>query len=180
MPPSQPTDPGSCSRRDSSRERSLGLALRWSIDLLDSLGLPHLVVGGLAARAHGATRPLVDVDFYVPDRALPMIAEAAAPYLTRAPARHVDRHWDIMYAKLTYEGQPVEFGGTDSVSIRDRATGRWVPQEIRFAAGERREVFPNVIATVMPAVELIRYKRLLDREVDRQDIDELSRHDHPR
>jgi hypothetical protein len=180
MPASQPIDPASCSRTAPSSGRSLELALRWSIDLLDSLGLPHLVVGGLAALAHGGTRPLVDIDFYVPDRGLPMIAEAAAPYLTRAPARHVDHHWDIVYTKLTYEGQPVEFGGADTVRIRDRATGECIGQEIRFAAGERREVFPNVIATVMPAAELIRYKRLLDREVDRQDIAELSRDDDPR
>jgi hypothetical protein len=46
--------------------KKVGEALAWVAGVLERHGVPYQIVWGLAARAHGAARPVVDVDLYVP------------------------------------------------------------------------------------------------------------------
>lgn len=64
-------------------------ALRWVVGLLDAHDVPFEVVGGLAARAYGATRPLADMDLYIPGAHVATVLEAAEPFVTRPAARHL-------------------------------------------------------------------------------------------
>ena len=50
----------------SDEAKKVGAALAWIVEILERHGVPYQVVGGLAARAHGAERPIVDIDLYVP------------------------------------------------------------------------------------------------------------------
>ena len=79
-------------------------ALRWIVDLLRRLGVPFQAVGGLAARAYGATRPLVDLDFYIPTERLADVAIAAGPHVVRPPAHSRDESWDLQFMKVEYAG----------------------------------------------------------------------------
>jgi hypothetical protein len=154
-------------------------ALRWIVGLLEELEVPFQVVGGLAAGAYGATRPLADLDFYVPTRCLLIVAEAADSRLVRAPEHHRDEDWDITFMALEHEGQRIELGGADGARYFDRGAGHWRDVEIDFEASARREVL-GIEIPVMPCEKLIAYKRALDREVDRQDLREILRHREPR
>ena len=51
--------------------RAPAQAFRWIVGLLEELAIPFLLVGGLAARAYGASRELADIDFYAPGNRLP-------------------------------------------------------------------------------------------------------------
>lgn len=42
-----------------------GLTIRWVSDLLDTFGIPHMVVGSFASSAHGVPRTTQDVDVVV-------------------------------------------------------------------------------------------------------------------
>lgn len=148
-------------------------ALRWISDLLEDRAVPYQVVGGVAARAHGAQRPIVDVDLYVPTSALMEIAESVAEHVTWGPGHVRQGGWDIVFLKLEVEGQTVELGGADQVRIYDSTAGRWHDERIDFGTSERREVL-GIVVPVMPRDRLVEYKRRLDREVDRQDLRELG------
>lgn len=145
------------------------LALRWIVGLLRELNVPFQAVGGLAARAYGADRPLVDLDFYVPIGRLQDIAAAAATHVVRPPAAHRDDAWDLTFTKLEYEGCEIELAGAEGARCFDRRGGCWRPADIDFARSVERTILGVQVPT-MPCGELIAYKRALDREVDRQDI----------
>ena len=155
------------------REEGLSEALRWITGLLEGLAIPYQVVGGVAARAHGATRPLVDIDSYVPDEdALRAVARAAAEHLTARPAHHLDEHWDLTFLKLGRCGWTVEIAAAATAKVWDRRHRVWRPAAIEFDRSEEREV-GGVMLRVMSRQQLIDYKEGLGREVDRLDLDEL-------
>lgn len=153
--------------------RDLRSALRDFAELLADLEVPWQAVGGLAVRAHGGTRPLADIDVYVPDADLARVAEALGPDLVRAPERHRDPHWDLTFLAAERHGWRVEVAGADSARFRDAGSGRWRPADIDFAESVARAV-EGVSLPVMPRDRLVDYKRALDREIDRVDVRELE------
>src|SRR5436190_1088717 len=85
-------------------------ALEWIVALLDRHEVPYQLVGGLAAQAYGARRPLMDIDLYAPfDQAQAALAELAAR-ITRPPGPHRSASWDLVYLALTYAGVEIEIG----------------------------------------------------------------------
>ena len=147
--------------------------LEWIEGVLDRLEVPRQYVGGLAARAHGATRPLLDIDLYVPDEALPDIAGAITEHLVRFPVPYQDESWDLVYLRADYHGQAVEIGGADTARYRDTGDGTWCDVEIDYDAGVCLEV-EGVAVPVMPLEALAEYKAKLGREVDQRDLEELG------
>lgn len=148
-------------------------ALAWIVDLMNSRGIPFQAVGGLAAHAYGATRPIIDLDFYIPMQRYPEIEAELAPYLTRSPMHHRDEAWDLAFLQLVYAGQKIELGGVEDARYFDRTSGAWMPQNIDFSRSVWAELFA-VQVPVMPLVELITYKRRLGREVDCQDLAQIQ------
>jgi hypothetical protein len=149
-------------------------ALGWIVAVLLRAGVPFHVVGGLAARAYGATRSLVDLDFYIPTSRLDDVAGATAAYVTRFPSPHLDDCWDLTFMKLHYLGQPIEIGGADGARYFDRQASLWREAGIRFDASVERTIL-GIRLPVMPLGQLIEYKQRLDRDVDRLDVAEIER-----
>jgi gamma-glutamylcyclotransferase (GGCT)/AIG2-like uncharacterized protein YtfP len=142
------------------------------VELCAARAIPFQAVGGLAVRAWGGQRDLVDLDFYVPDAALPVLAEFPG-WRVRGPERiHGDR-WDRAVALLDLDGCRVEFGGADTARYRDHRTGTWCSAAIGFDRGVTRMVFGEAIP-VMPKDELVSYKTVLDRDVDLVDLHALA------
>ena len=81
------------------------------------------MVGGLAARAYGAQRPLVDIDVYAPTTRLSEIAATARERVVRKPARHQDEQWDLTFMAFEYSGMRIELGGADDARLFDRKHG---------------------------------------------------------
>jgi gamma-glutamylcyclotransferase (GGCT)/AIG2-like uncharacterized protein YtfP len=152
--------------------RAWSAALRHVVEALTRLGIDAQAAGGLAARAWGGCRDLVDLDFFVADRALSDAARHLHPSVSRGPARVRSDRWDMTVLELVVEGCRVELGGADSGRYRDTA-GSWHPAAVDFAAGVTRTVF-GVSVPVMPRASLIAYKTALGREVDLVDLHELT------
>lgn len=149
------------------------IALAWVVDLLQRHRVPFQLVGGLAARAYGATRPLADLDFYIPMKRFAELLPEISPNVIWGPEHYRDANWDITFVKVSYAGQPIELGDSDEARFFDRAAGVWRRQEIAFSRSVWRDVM-GVRVPVIPHSELIAYKRQLGREVDRLDLREID------
>ena len=57
-----------------TKEQKVAEALGWISQLFDRIGVDYVVSGGLAARTHGASRPLWDIDIDVTDEGLDRVA----------------------------------------------------------------------------------------------------------
>ncbi len=151
----------------------LPIALSWLANLLDRHAVSYQVVGGLAARAYGATRPVVDVDLYMPfDQAQPLLAEIQ-PFIVRQPLPHRSDSWDLVYLALEYADVYIEIGDSSThPRFYNRVDARWEAQRLDFDASVTAALF-GVMMKVMPREELVRYKRMLDRDVDHEDLEEM-------
>ena len=149
-------------------------ALGWIVALLDRHHVPYQLVGGLAAQAYGARRPLIDIDLYAPFDQAPAALAELAPYLTRLPGPHRSAAWQLDYLALTYAGVEIEIGDSQTdprfYNVRDQ---RWEPQVIDYTASNRVNLY-GVSVAVMPRAELLRYKAMLARAVDHQDIAQMT------
>jgi hypothetical protein len=149
-------------------------ALSWIVGLLNRHNVPYQLVGGLAAQAYGARRPMMDIDLYAPlEKAAAAIAEMK-PYLIREPLPHRSPAWDLVYLALDYDGVQIEIGdSTTNPRFYNVLDQRWEPQAIDYAASQWVTLYEVTVA-VMPRAELVRYKAMLDREVDHIDIAQMN------
>jgi hypothetical protein len=155
-------------------EQTIQAALVWLTDLLGRHGVPYQIVGGLAAQAYGATRPLVDIDLYMPFEQAQAVLADMQPYLVRQPLPHRSDSWDLVYLALDYQGAYIEIGDSSAhPRFFNRLDQHWEDQLIDYAASVTLHVHGLDLA-VMPKDELIRYKTMLDREVDHQDIQAMA------
>lgn len=152
---------------------SLHDALTWIVRLFEEKGVPYQLVGGLAARAYGATRPIVDVDFYVSADGFERIEPDLEPYFLRSPSFYQDEDWSLTFSRVQYAGQTIELGLAEGAKFKDHSRGTWEDAAIDFDAGVRKELF-GVGLQVMSRSQLISYKEKLGREVDRQDLKEMG------
>jgi hypothetical protein len=70
--------------------KKIGQALSWIVSLLNQYIIPYQICGGMAAKAYGATRPLVDIDLY------PSLQDS-----------HISRHLWMKYNRLSYANVPL-------------------------------------------------------------------------
>jgi len=150
-------------------------ALKWITGIFDRLDIPFQIVGGLAAKCYGSTRPLHDIDLYVPNEGISKLVPELKEYLEFGPEHYRGEFWDLVYMKLRYNGQQIEIGDADQSKYYDSQSQQWIPAEIDFSEAEIIE-FVGIELPVMPKQELIQYKQRLDRRVDRIDIREMQYH----
>jgi hypothetical protein len=154
--------------------QNLPIALSWLVNLLDRHAVPYQIVGGLAAHAYGATRPIVDIDLYMPfDQAQAILAEIQ-PFIVRQPLPHHSESWDLVYLALEYADVYIEIGDSSThPRFYNRIDSRWEDQRLEYETSITATLF-EVELKVMSREELAHYKRMLDREVDHADLTEMD------
>lgn len=96
----------------------------------------------------------------------------------REPLPHLSPSWDLVYLALDYQGMYMEIGDSSAnPRFYNRRDQRWESQPIDYTRSNVLMLY-GVEAAVMPKDELIAYKARLDREVDHQDIQEMSAASH--
>ncbi|MGE5140048.1 MAG: hypothetical protein ACM3JD_11340 [Rudaea sp.] len=158
----------------STTTEQIHAALSWLVSLLSRHNVPYQVVGGLAAQAYGATRPLVDIDLYVPLDLAQAAVQEMRPFIVREALPHRSDSWDLVYLALDFHGVYIEIGDSSTnPRFYDRLDQRWEPQVIDYVASTIVSLY-GIDVAVMPREELLRYKAMLDREVDHWDIQAIA------
>ena len=117
----------------------------------------------------------MDVDLYVPFDQAQSALEEIRPNVVWGPEHHAGDEWDLTFLKADHGGQRVELGDSSSdPRFFDREKGSWIPQRVDYDAGVRVELL-GVRAWVMPEEELVRYKRVLGRPVDLDDVAQIAK-----
>jgi hypothetical protein len=154
--------------------QKIGAALNWIVSLLNRHNIPYQIVGGLAAKAYGSTRPLVDIDIYAPMEQVRPALDEMRPYIVREPLPHHSDSWNLIYMALEYHDIYIEIGdASTNPRFYNRRDGRWEAQPITFANSTIMTLYGTQVC-LMPRDELLAYKAMLQREVDYQDIEEIS------
>lgn len=144
-------------------------ALKWITNLLTEKRIPFVVCGGLAAIGYGSTRPLNDIDLFVPGEKFQEVVRAAEKYISKPPKHYTEEGWDLEYVQFIYHGTKVEVGNDDGVKVYSSKLKKSFPLQISFTDINYVEVL-GIIIPLMQANDLITYKRVLNRPVDQEDI----------
>lgn len=154
--------------------QKIGQALAWIVSLLKRHNLSYQIVGGLAAKAYGAKRPLVDIDIYAPLENAQAALDEMKPYVIRELLPHHSESWNLFYMALDYHGMQIEIGDTSTnPRFYNRRDERWEDQPIHYTDSNIMTLY-GVEVAVMPKDELLAYKAMLDRDVDHLDIQEIA------
>lgn len=146
--------------------------LIWITDILKKHKIPFQITGGLAAIAYGATRSLADIDIDTPDDQFNHIVNDVKPYIIFGPARFKSDKWDLMLMTLNYQGQEIDLSGADSTHIFNERTGKWIKICEDLATAPMKKVF-DLNLPVISYQSLVNYKKILSREVDLIDIEQM-------
>jgi hypothetical protein len=148
-------------------------AFHWITNILEEKKIPFQISGGFAAHLYGATRPIADLDFDVPEKMFSLLLPEVKEFVTYGPMLHVSESWRVYVMTLEYEGQEIDIGGAYEAQLFNTLTQEWEQFPIHLDTAEVRKVFGKKVL-VCNKQELITYKQKLGREVDKQDVAELA------
>jgi hypothetical protein len=153
--------------------KNTATAFRWIVRLLRKNHIPFQITGGQAARAYGSKRPLADIDFDMLEKDIPKVAKLTQGYIVFGPKHFRNKNWDLEVMTLSYMGQEVDIAGARKTKVYDHRLKRWVgiPTDLRRA--QIKSLY-DLRVPVVQKEELIAYKTLLGRRVDKADIRDIS------
>ncbi len=152
-------------------------AFHWIVDILKRHDIPFEIDGGLAARAYGAERELVDIDLVIPEDRFDEIIPEVEAYIQFGPSQFVDDKWNLLLMTLDYEGQSIDIAGSEHQKYFDETKHEWISSPADFSKSERKLIFGEEVG-VIPKERLIEEKRHLGREVDLIDLEFLEKSNH--
>ncbi|KAB0317175.1 MazG-related protein [Vibrio diabolicus] len=153
-------------------------ALIWFKGILESERIDYQIVGGLAATIYGGSRVVADIDLYIHNGDAEKLLAKVGSYVSKPLTHYVEYGWDLEYFQLIYHSQKIEVGLSKGTRIQSALDGSWHRLEVNFSNSVSM-CYQNVEVPVIPKDELIKYKRLLNREADLIDIQELTENPAP-
>lgn len=145
------------------------VAVQWIVGLLRDRNIPFLICGGLAARGYGSERDLNDIDLFVPGEHFSSVVQAGQEFISKAATHYREEGWDLTYVQFKYEGVKVEVGNADGPRIFDAGSQVWIPLNVDFSRYKTVRLL-GLELPLMLKEDLVRYKSVLSRPVDIEDI----------
>ncbi|NOI03390.1 MazG-related protein [Vibrio kanaloae] len=149
------------------------VALKWLKGLLDAESIEYQIVGGLAATIHGGSREIADIDLYIHNSDANKLLAHVSQFISKPLTRYTEYGWDLEYFQLVYQNQKIEIGLSQNTKIQSVLGNSWYQLEIDYSASVEKH-YEGIVLSVIPVHLLVEYKRILGREVDLIDIQELT------
>ncbi|QUD93493.1 nucleotidyltransferase domain-containing protein [Vibrio parahaemolyticus] len=149
------------------------VALNWLKGLLESENIEYQIVGGLAATIHGGSREVADIDLYIHNSDAKKVLAHVSQYVSKPLTRYSEYGWDLEYFQLIYRNQKIEIGLAQHTKIQSSLDGSWHQLEIDFSKSVFKS-YQGIELQVIPVHQLVEYKRILGREVDLIDVQQLA------
>lgn len=134
------------------------------------------ITGGLAAIAHGATRPLYDIDIEIYKQDVEKVRELFREFIVEDWNNELEGpedQFDIWMMKLSIEGVPVDINQIEETRIRSAEGDReWVLQ-LTVMRTESKTI-DGIELPVQIKRDLIAYKKVLSRDTDIEDIRQME------
>ena len=144
-------------------------AFLWIVNILKKRHIPFQIACGLAAISYGVKRDLYDIDIDIPEDLFARIILEVSPYIIFGPARFKDTNWDIYLLTLCYKEQLIDIDGAYQTKIMNAKNGLWEPIKTDFSLTEKIKIYGEMVPVISRS-ELIKYKTILNREVDQLDL----------
>jgi hypothetical protein len=149
-------------------------ALIWISNILQKNHVQFQIAGGLAVRAYGSNRKLMDIDIDISENDFEQIKHDVQKFITFGPGQFKNENWDLYLITLNYNGQEIDLGGAYQTKIYDKKNKRWVKIITDFS----KVNYLDIAGLKLPVInreDLIAYKKILAREVDLQDVAYLEK-----
>jgi hypothetical protein len=148
--------------------------LSFLVQTLNGENITFQVSGGLAAIAHGATRPLYDIDLEIHKEDVETVRRLFKDYITEDWNNDLegdDDQFDIWMMKLEIKGVPIDINQVEDVYLISKTGERTLQPS---AMDTEPKVVEGITIPVLRKEPLIAYKKLLARDTDLVDIEQIS------
>lgn len=146
--------------------------LRQVVQALEENKIQFQITGGLAAIIYGSKRPLFDIDIDIRKQDIQKIRQLFKKYIIQDYQRNQGKHFDNWTMVLEVDGVLVDISQAEDCYIFDE-NGKKINIDTNLSHPTISE-FAGMKLPVEPKDELISYKRVLSRETDLADIEQIK------
>lgn len=147
-------------------------AFLWIVGILEKNNIRFRISGGFAARFYGVKRKLADIDVEVFEKDISIICNNVKDFVVYGPKRYIDENWNLILMTLKYEGQEIDIAAVEA-RIFNQTTKRWIKKPGNFKESNLKNIF-GLDVLVEKKESLIKYKKMLNRDVDIEDVTQLE------
>lgn len=149
--------------------------LRQVVQALKENNIPYQITGGLAAIIYGGRRPLFDIDLDVKKKDIEKVRKFFKEYIIKDFHRHLSEYFDIWIMTLKINDVLVDISQGEDCSMRDK-NGKWIKMDTDLSHPTWVK-FEGMKLSVEPKEELTQYKKVLGRDTDLIDIEQMQDED---
>lgn len=147
-------------------------ALRELSRRLSTNNVSFVVIGGLAAIAWGAKRPLVDIDIQISKVDFSKVADIFSDEIKVKHRHYKTDNWDIYQMIVQLHNVGIDICQAEEFYAKKAGEELLLPNSINAAPIKR---IAGVDIAVLPFDVLVEYKEFMRRKVDIEDLSSLVR-----
>jgi hypothetical protein len=145
--------------------------LKFLVEILSQHNIEYQFTGGLAGNVYGSTWPLHDIDLEVAQNDIGRVADIFKDYTVRPLSRFVDEEFDLMLLGLRINQVDVEINQVEDAWIFTNGIRTQLNTDL---SRKNKMNFLNLELYVQPLEDIIKYKNLLGRQADINDLMKLK------
>jgi len=150
-------------------------ALNWILDIFANNGIEYQITGGFAVNIYGSTREPYDIDIELSNIKIYWLCNNITEiqqHLITNVHYFEDPHFKLLMCTLSYHGQLIDLCGISNQYLFDGHL--WHKQTINLGHSILKS-FNNRIINISHPNEILKYKKILKRNVDIIDIEFLEK-----